>query len=99
VQPQLSDHRELKERQLMQRKLRSHLKTTSRRKAIPPSPRSVLSSDFWRAKTVEELASEQGVKPVENPNDLLGDFWPEDESIDDFLRWHRQLRREQKGID
>ena len=30
--------------------------------------------DFWRTKTVEELAAEQGVKPVDNPKELLGDF-------------------------
>ena len=43
---------------------------------------------------LEELAREQGVSPVASFNDLLGDFWPEDESIEDFLaareRWHRE---------
>ncbi len=53
-------------------------------------------ADFWRPKSVEDLAREQGVKPVENPNDLKGDFWPEDESVDDFLVWLRALRREGK---
>jgi hypothetical protein len=45
---------------------------------------------------VEELAAEKGVKPVEDPNELKGDFWPEDESVDEFLAWLRALRREGK---
>jgi hypothetical protein len=43
---------------------------------------------------LEELAAEQGVKPVESPKVLRGDFWPEDESLDEFLAWLRKLRRE-----
>jgi hypothetical protein len=57
------------------------------------TPKSV---SFWGSKTVEELAAEQGVKPVEDPNDLQGDFWSEDEGADDFLTWLQALRREGK---
>jgi len=28
---------------------------------------------------------EQGVGPIEDPTELLGDFWPSDEPIDRFL--------------
>jgi len=35
--------------------------------------------------TIEELIEEQGVSFPRDPRELLGDFWPEDESIDDFL--------------
>jgi hypothetical protein len=31
------------------------------------------------------LAAAQGVTPIERPEDLLGDFWPEDERVEDFL--------------
>jgi hypothetical protein len=41
---------------------------------------------------VWELARRQGVKPIENIDELRGDFWPEDESVDDFLSWVRELR-------
>jgi hypothetical protein len=44
--------------------------------------------------TFEELAAQQGVKPVENLDDLKGGFWPEEESIDDFIRTLYQWRRE-----
>ena len=50
------------------------------------------TSAFWTAKTVEELAQEQGVKPV---NDLatLAIDWPEEDSIEQFLTLVREARR------
>jgi hypothetical protein len=46
------------------------------------------------AEDLIALAREQGVKPVERFEDLLGDFWPEDERVDDFLEARRQWQRE-----
>ena len=43
---------------------------------------------------IEELASVQGVSPVANFDELLGDFWPEDESPDEFIAAVRDWRRE-----
>jgi hypothetical protein len=43
-----------------------------------------------------ELAKQQGVVPIRDIKELRGDFWPEDESIDDFLSWLRATRREDK---
>ncbi len=40
---------------------------------------------FWTGATIEELDEAQPVPPVENPNELWGDFWPEDESLDAFV--------------
>lgn len=40
---------------------------------------------FWELATLEELAEEQGVEPVERLEDLAADFWPKDESVDEFL--------------
>jgi hypothetical protein len=45
-----------------------------------------------RRRTVEELAEMargQGARPVERFDDLLGDFWPEDESVDEFIEARR----------
>ena len=39
------------------------------------------------------LAGEQGVKPFAF-DEAGGDFWPEDESADDFLAWLRSVRDE-----
>lgn len=47
-------------------------------------------------KLALRLAEEQGVRPVENTERLYGDFWPEDESIDDFIAamkaWDKEAR-------
>lgn len=45
-------------------------------------------------KTIEQIAAEQGVGPV-NFDDLLkrGEFWPEDESIDEFNAFVRESRQ------
>jgi len=39
------------------------------------------------ANTLNEMAVASGVKPCNKLEDLVGDFWPEDESIDDFIKW------------
>jgi hypothetical protein len=40
------------------------------------------------------LAASQGVQPVTNLNDLFGDFWPEDETTDQFVAAVREWRRD-----
>ncbi len=46
--------------------------------------------------TIDELSAEQGVVFPRDPHDLLGDFWPPEESIDDFLSAMREWRRHTK---
>lgn len=43
---------------------------------------------------VAALAAQQGVVPLSDPDVLYGDFWPADESTDDFIEWLRHSRRE-----
>ncbi len=35
--------------------------------------------------SVEELTAQQGTGPITDVSVLYGDFWPEDEPIEDFL--------------
>jgi hypothetical protein len=42
--------------------------------------------------TIAELIADQRVAFPRDPNDLLGDFWPEEECIDDFLAALREWR-------
>lgn len=42
--------------------------------------------------TSDELIAAQGLTFPRDPHDLLGNFWPEDESIDDFLAAMREWR-------
>jgi hypothetical protein len=44
---------------------------------------------------LQKLAAERGVKPLTSDELLaLGDLWPEDESVDDFLAALREQRRD-----
>jgi hypothetical protein len=49
--------------------------------------------DFWKGATVAELAKMQGARPVRSLDDLWGNFWPENESVDAFIASIRQWRR------
>lgn len=49
------------------------------------------STAFHDAKTnLDELIRSQGVQPIQNLHELEADFWPTDESADDFIRGVRQ---------
>ncbi len=41
---------------------------------------------------VERLAAQQGVTPITDLDALRGDFWPEDEAVDDFINITRERR-------
>jgi len=43
---------------------------------------------------LEMLALEQGVIPITDFDELAGDFWPEDENIDEFSKALQEWRRE-----
>ena len=40
--------------------------------------------NFFASPTVDELIAQQGKQPIHDPRVLLGDFWPEDEPVEDF---------------
>ena len=42
---------------------------------------------------LEKLAAAQGVEPILEFDLLRADFWPEDESVDDFVIAMRERRR------
>ena len=44
-----------------------------------------VSADFWQGSTMEALIEQQGVRPVSDFDALLGG-WPENETVDEFLR-------------
>ena len=43
------------------------------------------------------LLEAQGVRPIQDPEQLVFPDWPEDETVDDFLAAVREWRRE--GLD
>ena len=52
----------------------------------------VRAKEFWQPTSLEELARQQGARPVERLEDVTGG-WPEDQSDDGFEealeRWRR----------
>jgi hypothetical protein len=53
--------------------------------------------NFYANPTVDELIAQQGKEPIRDPRSLLGDFWPEDEPIEEFLAALRQWRGHDKS--
>ncbi|HEX4950069.1 MAG TPA: hypothetical protein VFZ34_25610 [Blastocatellia bacterium] len=51
------------------------------------------ASRFDPAQRIRELVAEQGTRPL-NFDEMLGDFWPEEESMDEFLATLREWRSE-----
>jgi len=51
-----------------------------------------LSPEQSRARArLRKLIAEQGVKPITAEQlDAMGDLWPEDESVDEFLAWREE---------
>lgn len=50
-----------------------------------------LNSPFWKSKSFDELATEQGVYPVDNLAAISGG-WPADEDVDEFIASIRSAR-------
>jgi hypothetical protein len=65
---------------------------SARRRTSPPT-------DFDSLPDIEALARAQGVSSNTSFEELLGDFWPEDESVEDFLAARERWRRERCNLD
>jgi hypothetical protein len=59
-----------------------------------PDPMEDIAQKYARSghPSTDELIAAQGLTFPRDPRDLIGDFWPEDESIDDFLSAMRDWR-------
>lgn len=59
-----------------------------------PTELKVLSAQFWQGISLQQLRTTQTPITVHNLKDLAADFWPKEDSIDDFLAFLRQQRQE-----
>ena len=59
-----------------------------------PILRDEVSATEVARRQLEKLAIEQGVQPITEFDSLRADFWPEEESVDDFVRTVRERRRD-----
>jgi len=64
-------------------------------KMAQPNPiiRDDISASTAVRNELERLAAEQGVQPITDFDSLRADFWPEQESVADFVRIVRVRRR------
>ncbi|NEO88081.1 MAG: hypothetical protein F6J87_28070 [Spirulina sp. SIO3F2] len=70
--------------------LMEHLEAPAAR--IPPHL-SKLNQEFWQGVNVQELRRLKQPIVVERIQDLAADFWPVEDSIDDFLGFLQQQRQ------
>ncbi len=49
---------------------------------------------FWHGADAETLAQAQGVQPAATLASLWADFWPDDETVDDFIATVRAWRHQ-----
>lgn len=52
----------------------------------------MLSEQFFQGVTLQQLLTTQTPTTVDNIKDLAADFWPQQDSIEDFLSFLRQQR-------
>jgi len=62
--------------------------------ANSPIDLKALSVQFWQGISLQQLRTTQTPITVRNLKDLAADFWPEEDSIENFLIFLRQQRRE-----
>ena len=48
---------------------------------------------------LQALISAQGVRPIEDPEQLVFPEWPDDETADEFLAALQEWRREGRDLD
>lgn len=53
-----------------------------------------LSFQFWQGISLDELRKTQPCKTFNNAKDFTADFWPQEDTIEDFLTFLHQQRQE-----
>lgn len=53
-----------------------------------------LSTEFWKSTPLQQVRATQNPMTVHHLQDLVVDFWPAEDSIEDFLSFLRQQRQE-----
>ncbi|MBD2109544.1 hypothetical protein [Nodosilinea sp. FACHB-13] len=62
--------------------------------ANPQPDIKVLSAQFWQGISLQQLRDTQSPTTVHSLKDLAADFWPVEDSIEDFLAFLRKQRQE-----
>ncbi len=78
----------LERQQLLQILIQGEASSTSGTKL------KTLSNQFHQGNTLKQLLENQTPKTIHALEDLAADFWPEEDSIEDFLVFLQQQRQE-----
>jgi hypothetical protein len=70
------------------------LQILTQNNSAPTAELKTLSDEFWQGTPLNQLLATQRPTIVHNIKELAADFWPEEESIEDFLTFLRQQRQE-----
>ena len=54
--------------------------------------------NFWAEPTLQEFLEQQGATVVQDAAELHGDFWPDDEPIEEFLAALDEWRGHRRNI-
>lgn len=74
----------------------AEIETVDRETNESPAPRG----NFWRKRTVDELAAEQGIAVPQRLDEMIGaatDLWADDEEFDRFVQGIYNRRLDQRG--
>lgn len=55
---------------------------------------NVLSAQFWQGISLQQLRTTQSPTTVHSLKDLAAEFWPAEDSIEDFLAFLRKQRQD-----
>lgn len=58
--------------------------------------KKLAQDDFWNPMTLEQIVQAQQTPIIENIDELAVDFWPEDESVDDFIQYIYEQHHEDR---
>ena len=51
------------------------------------------NENFWNSRSIDEIIREQHIAPINDVRTVAFSDWPEDESVDDFLKYVYSQRR------
>ncbi|MCB9156348.1 MAG: hypothetical protein H6645_04445 [Caldilineaceae bacterium] len=54
------------------------------------------TADFWQPQSIESIVAGQQTQLASTISGMKADFWPEDESADDFIEFITQQRHEDR---
>ncbi len=61
---------------------------------LEPTALQQQSKTFWEDQTIAQLKSTQKTMPITHLRDLTANFWPEEDSIENFLSFLQTQRQE-----